>query len=260
MLSLLIDVTKCTGCETCVAACISENKLDNTRAEQDRVLKGTALTANRWCTIEQVADGRFARKSCMHCAEPSCVSACLVGAITKTPQGQVVYDADKCIGCRYCMLACPFHVPTYQWSKTNPIIQKCNFCFERTQQNKEPACAESCPSDVIEFGERDALLAKARNRIQDNKDKYIPHIWGETEFGGTSMLYISDVDLNALHYPDSSTQAIPTLTEPLIHKTPHIGLTVFAGLSGLSWIVNRRNKLMNEPSKKEKSEKENHDE
>jgi len=243
MYAILVDVTKCIGCERCVAACIQVNGLDVHSAETDRATVSDGLSANRFSTVLQVDDGRFARKSCMHCLEPSCVSACLVGGLTKTPKGPVVYDSDKCIGCRYCMMACPFHIPRYEWNKTTPFVKKCDMCFRRLQHGEQPACVEACPKQALIFGQRDDLLRQARDRIQSQREIYHQRIWGEHEFGGTSVLYISDVDLDALGWPAQAAVSIPSLTEPLIHKTPFIGLSVAAGLLSINWIIQRRIKL-----------------
>jgi formate dehydrogenase iron-sulfur subunit len=246
MYSILVDVTKCIACEKCVIACVERNKLNPGLAEHDRATTRDGLSENRLSTILKVSDERFARKSCMHCVEPSCVSACLVGGITKSPEGPVVYDSDKCIGCRYCMLACPFHIPRYQWDKISPLMVKCDMCYDRVIDNRLPACVEACPQGVLEFGERDPLLKTAKTRIQQNPSKYINHIWGEKEFGGTSVMYISDVDLAGIGWPKYEPEAIPRLTEPLIHKTPFIGLSVALGLVSINWIIKRRIKLADE--------------
>ncbi len=240
---LLIDVTKCRGCEECVAACIQQNNKNPLLAESERVVSREGLTANRLTTVAKVGEGRFAKKSCMHCLEPSCVSACLVGGITKRPDGPVVYDPAKCIGCRYCMLACPFHVPRYEWRKTTPYMVKCDMCADRIDEGKRPACAEACPYDAILFGPRRQLLQRASSLIRRYPETYRNHIWGENEFGGTSVLYISDVDLAVLGWPDAIREAIPNLTEPLVHKTPFIGLGMAVSLIALNWIVKRRDKL-----------------
>ena len=243
MYSILIDVTKCTGCEQCATACVSANNLEADKAEADRATSPDGLSANRLSSVLQVSEGHFARKSCMHCLEPSCVSACLVGGITKRPDGPVVYDRDKCIGCRYCMLACPFHIPRYEWEERHPYMKKCAMCFERLDAGQQPACVEACPNQALVFGERDKLLKLARATIRKNPSRYQDHIWGEEEFGGTSVLYISDVDLQALDWPRVQMASIPSLTTSLIEKTPVIGLSVATGLLGLSWIINRRMKL-----------------
>jgi formate dehydrogenase iron-sulfur subunit len=247
MYGILIDVTKCTACEKCVAACTANKGLDPWQADRDRAVTADGLSEYRLSTVLKVADGRFARKSCMHCLEPSCVSACIVGGLTKTPEGPVVYDRDKCIGCRYCMLACPFHVPRYEWDKTVPYMVKCDMCSDRLSRNQPPACVEACPQKALTFGDRDQLLNHARSLIRQNPDRYRQHIWGEKEFSGTSVMYVSDVDLAALGWPAHGAAAIPSLTEPLIHKTPFIGLGVATALLGLNWIIKRRDELVVRP-------------
>ncbi len=243
MYGVLVDITRCLACEKCVIACIKRNDLNLKLAERDRATKRDGLSSNRLSTILKVDDGRFARKSCMHCLEPSCVSACLVGGITKTPAGPVIYDQDKCIGCRYCMLACPFHIPRYQWDKIAPLMIKCDMCYDRIAINQLPACVDACPQNVLKFGDRRTLLKEAHLRIKNKPGLYLDHIWGEKEFGGTSVLYISDVDLSEIGWPDPEPEPIPHLTESLIHKTPFIGLGVAFSLVGINWIVKRRMKL-----------------
>jgi formate dehydrogenase iron-sulfur subunit len=246
MNAILVDVTRCMGCERCVAACVAANELDPQRARSDRATARDGLSANRLLSLVQVEPGRFARFGCMHCLEPSCVAACLVGGITKTPEGPVVYDPDKCIGCRYCMLACPFHVPRYEWAETAPLMVKCGMCFDRLAEGGEPACVEACPHDALVFGPREDLLREAHDRIAAEPEAYLPRVWGEHEFGGTSVLYLSDVDLNALGWPETHTEAIPSLTEPLITKTPLMGASVACSLLGINWVIGRRMKLQAE--------------
>jgi len=243
MKAILVDVTKCTGCEQCVDACILENGLDPVKAQVDRAVTKDGLSDNRLLSVPKVGEGRFVRLSCMHCLEPSCVSACLVGAITKTPDGPVVYDAEKCIGCRYCMLACPFHVPRYEWDETVPFISKCAMCLERQQEGLVPACVEACPNEALRFGERDDLLREAHRTIARGNGRYLDRVWGEEELGGTSVLYISDIDLALAGWPGPQTEAIPALTEPLISKTPFIGMGVMGSLLGINWVIRRRMRL-----------------
>ncbi len=246
MYAILVDVTRCSGCEKCIDACIEANNLDYEKAQVDAVKSRDGLSADRLSTIVKLGDGHFARKSCMHCVEPSCVSACLVGGITKSPDGPVVYDAEKCIGCRYCMLACPFHIPRYEWDSPHPYMMKCAMCFERIKDNKLPACVEACPNQALKFGEREELISEAQKLIKQNPARYKNHIWGEHEFGGTSVIYISDVDLQKLNWPRTAEMSIPELTEPLISKTPFIGLGVMAGVLSLNWVIGRRMKRARE--------------
>ena len=247
---ILVDVTQCTGCEQCVAACIQTNGTDPEQAELDRWKTPDGLSADRLSTVVQVADGRFARKSCMHCLDPSCVSACLVGGITKSAEGPVIYDPEKCIGCRYCMIACPFHIPRYEWDKAVPFMKKCDMCFERLQANQQPACVEACPNQALLFGERKSLLKLAHQRIGSGYSRYVQHVWGEKEFGGTSVLYISDVDLAAMDWPEAFPDPIPELTQSLIEGTPFIGLGVASSLLGINWVIRRRMQLEKENSRR----------
>jgi formate dehydrogenase iron-sulfur subunit len=142
------------------------------------------------------------------------------------------------------MLACPFHIPRYEWDKTAPFMRKCSMCAERIAQGKLPACVEACPQEVMTFGERSDLLRSAQETIRAKPGRYLPRVWGENEFGGTSILFISDVDLDSLGFPEQGAVGIPELTEPLISKTPYIGLSVCFGAWALSAIIERRNRLM----------------
>jgi formate dehydrogenase iron-sulfur subunit len=244
MVGILVDVTKCTGCEKCVAACVAANGLNREAAERERATARDGLSANRLCTVRPLEGGRYARLACMHCLEPSCVAACLVGGLAKAKEGPVVYDSSKCIGCRYCMLACPYHVPRYEWSETIPFVKKCHLCLERLGEGKAPACVEACPQQALTFGERDSLLEKARELVRRQADRYLPKVWGESAWGGTSVLYVSDVDLVAAGWPGEDAASIPSVTEPLIETTPVIGLTVGFGLWAISAFIGRRQKLM----------------
>ena len=135
----------------------------------------------------------FVKLQCMHCQDPACASACIVGALSKKENGTVHYDVSKCIGCRYCMVACPFEIPAYEYhDPITPRVMKCTFCYERVQsENKLPGCAEICPVEAITFGRRSDLLAVARQRIKKNPGQYIDHVYGEKEVGGTSWMYLS---------------------------------------------------------------------
>lgn len=241
MYGILVDIIKCSGCEQCVAACIRENHLNIEKAQTDRVKSLDQLSSNILLSIQEVEKDKFARKSCMHCVDPSCVSACLVGGLTKTEAGPVIYDESKCIGCRYCMIACPFEIPKYQWEKQAPLMKKCEMCFDRIADGMQPACVDACPNNALLFDKREKLIDFAKMKIK--KGGYINHIYGEKEFGGTSVMYISDVSLEKLGWPKNFDEAIPEITDPLIEKTPVIGLSVASSLIGLNWIIGRRNKL-----------------
>ena len=242
--SILTDVTRCIGCEECVAAC----KKANATGEDDAPWKwqgGAAeLSSTRWTTIART-QGRFVRVHCRHCLEPACAAACPVGALHVTPEGAVTYDADVCMGCRYCMVACPFRLTRYEWDSAAPRVRKCVLCHDAVASGRlvEPACTAACPTHATIFGERDGLLAEARRRIRSGPGRYIPHIWGEHEVGGTSVLYISDVDLQAAAWPAAlPRQAVPELATKVLGTVPATFLTVGAAMAGIHWVVRRRDK------------------
>jgi formate dehydrogenase iron-sulfur subunit len=179
----------------------------------------------------------------MHCLEPACASVCPVSALEKTPEGPVVYHANRCIGCRYCMMACPFRVPKYNWENPLPLIKKCTFCAERQAAGLEPACVEACPTDAIVFGRRDELIAEAHRRIQAEPEKYVDHVYGEHEAAGTSALYLSHVPFEKLGFPTLDAQPITARSEAIMSLAPAIfgGAVVLA--SGIYWLTGRRAKM-----------------
>jgi formate dehydrogenase iron-sulfur subunit len=243
--AILTDVTKCIGCEDCVAAC----KKANATGEDDAPWKwqGEAedLSSTRWTTIART-EGRYVRVHCRHCLDPACAAACPVAALYTTESGAVAYNADICMGCRYCMVACPFRMTRYEWESPIPRVRKCVLCYEQIQDGtrKEPACTAECPTEATIFGEREALLAEARRRIEAEPDKYIQHVWGEHEVGGTSVLYISDVDLQAAGWPaELPGHAVPELATRVLGTVPATFLTVGAAMAGIHWVVRRRDKL-----------------
>jgi formate dehydrogenase iron-sulfur subunit len=180
----------------------------------------------------------------MHCEEPACASACLVGAIKKTEAGLVVYDKSKCVGCRYCMMACPHSVPRYEWSKLAPYMKKCDMCSERVMAGKPTACAEACPVQATIFGNRDEILHEARKRVIEDP-KYVPHIYGEREYGGASMLYISDVEFDKLGFVIPKTdEPLPDVSKAALDEAPTVVLVGGTMLAGLYWITNRRREVL----------------
>jgi Fe-S-cluster-containing dehydrogenase component len=141
---------------------------------------------------------RFVKSQCNHCLQPGCASACPVKALEKTANGPVVYHEDRCIGCRYCMLACPFEVPKYTYDKAIPYVKKCEFCPDRQAQGLPPACASVCPSGALQYGTRGKLLDEARKRVYTQPDRYVHHIYGEHEVGGTTWMYLSDAPFDQI--------------------------------------------------------------
>ena len=251
-MAILTDTTKCIGCGECVIACKRTNKLEPEKPR--RWQSDDGLSSRNWTSVVFREDGKFVRKQCRHCIEPACMSVCPVKAFSKTPEGAVVYDPKRCIGCRYCMMACPFGIPRYDWDKSVPYVQKCTLCAPRIAKGEHPACTTACPTKATIYGERDELLAEARKRIRENPGKYVNHVWGEDEVGGTSVLYISDIDLSFLHYGQPlGKKPFPELTEPAMSAVPFAFVGMGAAMAGLHWIFGRRNKL----SKQTKQENEN---
>jgi formate dehydrogenase iron-sulfur subunit len=185
----------------------------------------------------------FTKVQCMHCEHPGCASVCTVGALEKTREGPVVYHADKCIGCRYCQYGCPFGVPKYEWEKTLGLIRKCTFCDDRIADDMEPACVKSCPPGALTFGEREELLTEARRRIAARPEKYINHIYGEKEAGGTSWMYISPVHFETLGFPKLGDEHVTYNSEAILNATPVTIIAAVAALGGLYKLTKRRDEM-----------------
>ena len=230
--AILIDIKRCIGCLGCETAC---KQLHGFSTEPEPTLSETAFT------VVESRNDKFVRKICMHCEEPACASACPVGAIGKLPLGPVVYNAGKCIGCRYCMLACPYSVPRYQWSKLAPFVKKCDMCAERLKTGGQPACVEACPAQASVFGDRDALITEAWNRIRGDSS-YVPHIYGLEEAGGSNVLFISDVPFEsvAMKAAPTGNQPMPTLTASALGDSPKVVIMGGTILSALYWVTQRR--------------------
>ncbi len=233
--ALLVDITKCIGCRQCEQAC---------REGHGQPLDQPAkLTATAFTIIEEHGD-KFVRRMCQHCEEPACASACLVGALTKSELGPVVYNEKKCMGCRYCMVACPYQVPKYEWNKLAPYMRKCDMCYDRLSKGQQTRCAEACPTGATMFGDRDDLLQEAHKRIVENP-AYVKHIYGETELGGASVLYLSDVPFEKLGFAVPPNDGpMPTLSAAALGDTPTVVLVGGSLLAGLYWITQRRREVL----------------
>jgi len=233
--ALLFDSTACIGCEACAAACKEKNNLPRPIEKK--------LTAYTWTVVEQ-RDKAHMRRLCMHCESPTCVSVCPVGAFRKEPNGPVVYDAGRCIGCRYCILACPFDVPKYQWDRAIPIVQKCTMCADWVAAGKEPACASVCPTGATMFGERSALIREARARIAAFPTRYASTVYGVEEVGGTSVLMLTSAPIVKLGFPPiERREPLPLLTWRVLSQVPDFALVGGVLLGGICWITNRRMRL-----------------
>jgi formate dehydrogenase iron-sulfur subunit len=244
--AMLYDATKCIGCRACQNACKDWN---GTAAEPDATGLYDApleLSADTWTLIQLYVEGderSFVKHQCMHCLHPACVSACPVSALQKTADGPVTYNPKRCIGCRYCMVACPFGVPRFEWDKVIPVVAKCTFCNDRLAAGDGPSCAEACPTGALIWGRRGELLAEAKSRLAESPDKYVNHIYGEQDGGGTSVLYLSHVSYEKLGFPELGPQPVPGLNDvlaPIILPTAFIGGTAI--LAGAYYLTSRKGK------------------
>ena len=251
--AMIQDNTRCIGCRACMVACKSWNDLPGDVStffagsgyQNPRDLDPHNYTVITFTGTDAGTKGRpdwvFGRLLCMHCLEPACASACPTTALTKTPDGPVVFNSWRCIGCRYCMQACPFVVPKFDFDSVVPAIHKCTFCADRLSVGKDPACAQVCPTGAITFGDRDDMVKEARKRIAEAPGTYIPHIYGLEEVGGTSVLHLSSVPFEKLGYPANlPDKAPPVLTTKLLHFTPKIFTTVWVTMAVVAMIVKRR--------------------
>ena len=249
-LAVLHDITRCIGCRRCEAGCNAVNELpppekpfdDLTVLEKRRRTSAPAYTVvNRFAPSGAGQPPVFVKKQCNHCLEPACASACFVKAFTKTPEGPVIYNPDVCVGCRYCMIACPFEIPAYEYHKAlDPRITKCTLCYPRIKEGKLPGCVEACPTEALVFGTRDELIRMARDRISAHPGRYKEHIYGEHEMGGTSWLYIAGQPFEKLGMrEDLGTAAAGQLTSGALGAVPMvIGLWPVL-LTGI-WAINQR--------------------
>ena len=243
--AVLVDTTNCVGCRSCELACSEANKLPDPPSDVDfqslRTTGPDQFTVVNMASVKSPGgDDRYAKTQCMHCVEPACASGCVVRALEKKADGPVVYHADRCLGCRYCMVACPFGVPKYECTTAVPIVRKCTFCAERQAEGKPPACAEACPAGALTFGKRAELIEEAKKRIYGSPGKYVPRIYGEQEAGGTSWLYISDVPLESLHLPQNvSNTSYPELADRALSAVPFV-ITLWPPLLMGLWAMNKR--------------------
>jgi formate dehydrogenase iron-sulfur subunit len=253
-MGVLVDTTVCIGCRRCEWACKKAHDLPTPSidAYDDRnVFKEMRRPTDKALTVlnEFPIAGKFpidVKYQCMHCDHPACVSACIVGAFSKQENGAVIWDTGKCIGCRYCMIACPFQIPAFEYDK--PLwadIKKCDFCYNRTKEGNIPACTEICPVEAITYGRRDDLVKTAHQRIRLYPDRYIDRVFGEYEVGGTAWIYLASKDFKDLGFPKLGKEPAPGVSEAIQHGVfsyflPPIAL--YALLGGVMWINKNRKK------------------
>ena len=256
---VLFDNTRCIGCRKCEEACNKVNDLptperpfsDLSILNTKRRTTAKAYTVvNRYDDLDSPKSPVFSKNQCNHCQEPACASACFVRAFTKTETGAVTYDASVCVGCRYCMIACPFEIPTYEYdSAFEPRIMKCTMCHPRIVKGQLPGCVDSCPAGALTYGKRGDLLKIARRRIEKYPEQYQDHIYGENEMGGTSWLYISGVPFSDVDMrEDLGIKSAPEYTKGALSGVPIVVGLWPVLLTGIYAMSKRKEKIASEES------------
>ena len=251
--AVLHDTTKCIGCRSCEQACNQVNALPKPEepfddlsvlAEKRRTSAGAYTVVNRFFDASGQTV-RYLKTQCNHCLEPACVSACFVKALQKDPSGAVRYEASLCVGCRYCMIACPFEIPAYEYDEPlTPRVRKCTLCRPRIMAGKLPGCVQGCPTRALSFGRRQELIGTARQRITEHPDQYQNHIYGEHEMGGTNWLYLSAVPFSRIGMrEDLGTTSAPELTSGALAAVPMVAGLWPVLLAGLYAISRRKEAL-----------------
>ena len=245
---VLVDTTRCIGCRSCEVACSVTNDNFVPDIKKDNALEKVRDTTEKQFTIVnkfKTEKGEvFVKRQCMHCWQPACVAACLVNAMFKTKEGPVTWDGDRCMGCRFCMVSCPFDVPKAEYHSWNPRIMKCHMCYDRLKAGQRPACVEACPTDTLMFGPKRDLMEVARHRVYNHPDKYVHSIYGENEVGGTGWLYLSAVPFEQIGFKTNlGTTPYPEYTKQFLVSVPMVLFGVPALLLGLSQLSDRKNEV-----------------
>ena len=219
---LLYDATKCVGCKACTVKCREVNDLPPDTSYYGGGLYDAPDGLNeRTKTViqlyQEAGQSSYVKKQCMHCIDPACVGACMLGALHKGDYGAVSWEGAKCVGCRYCEVACPFNVPKYEWSKLAPKIVKCELCRDRLAKGQEPGCSEVCPRKAVIYGKYHDLLDEAHRRLAAHPDKYVQKVYGEHELGGTQVLYLSHVPFEKLGFRFDTDKPVPETQQAVQH-------------------------------------------
>ena len=227
---VLHDVSRCIGCRQCEKGCNAVNNLPAPEVpfeDHSVTFKKRRTTPTAWTVVNRYDLGNndfvFRKIQCFHCNDPACASACFTKCYVKNPDGSVHYEGSQCVGCRYCMVACPFYIPTFEYEEAfDPLIKKCTFCEDRLKEGKLPGCVEACPMGALTFGRRKDLIKIARQRIEKDPEKYVDYIYGEHDAGGTAWMVIVPKPKDAPQIPTGNASA----AAPLMHK---VGLDTHLG-------------------------------
>ena len=242
---VLYDSTRCVGCQSCEIACAEEHKLPepdpNDYPTTKEVRKANENRRSVINAYETSKGERYIKNQCMHCNQPACASACLTQAMHKTEEGPVIWRDNKCMGCRYCMVSCPYDVPKFEYHSSNPNIEKCNMCFDRIKEGLQPACVENCPAEALTFETRRELLAEAHRRISSNPKTYYDGIYGENEAGGTGFLILSAVPFEEIGLNTKlQNKSYPELTKGFLYSVPSVFVLLPAILLGIFKATKKR--------------------
>jgi formate dehydrogenase iron-sulfur subunit len=255
---MLYDSTKCIGCKACMVACNEANDLPPDTALSDgrwqMPLDLNERTKNIIKLYQDPNSGSYAfvKRQCMHCLDPACASACMLGALKKREFGIVSYDPSLCVGCRYCEMACPFNVPKFEWAKVMPKIVKCELCNHRIAKGQIPACCEVCPVGAVIYGKYTDLLNEAHARLKEHPERYVQKVYGESEVGGTQVLYLAGVDFAKLGLPAYGPNPVPTAVREVFQEIYQGVVPILALYALLAAVMMRsRRQLTGEGQEKE---------
>jgi Fe-S-cluster-containing dehydrogenase component len=262
---MLYDSTLCIGCKTCVVKCREANGMTPQKTKADHGLHDmqTDLDYDTKTVIKlfrnQESEGpafSFIKQQCMHCLDPACVSACMLGSLQKREHGVVTYDVNLCVGCRYCQIACPFGVPKFDFSSATPTIVKCEMCMPRLKEGKEPGCTEVCPRKAVIYGKREDLLKEAHARLARQPGRYQPKVYGEHDAGGTQVLYLNPkgIPFEKVGLPVLGDESVPHLSDT-VQETVYQGMLTPAALfAGLAFIIRKNHKHEHDEKHDDKKE------
>ena len=233
---ILYDSTRCIGCQSCEMACAEAYGFPLPEDYPEAgVVRKTSTTQRVAINAFETSKGeQYMRTACNHCSSPACASACLTKAMLKTEEGPVIWRGDKCMGCRSCMIACPFNVPKFEYDSPNPKIEKCRMCYEKLQEGEIPVCVANCPAEALTFGKRRELIEIANERIYSDPDTYHHEIYGEHEAGGTGVMYLTAVPQEVLGLKTNlGTVPYPERNKTFLYSVPAVLVLWPAFLLGL---------------------------
>jgi len=247
--AIYYDASKCTACKACQISCKQWNQLPSpleqpgwtgsyespARNSGDTWLR---TTFNEVTTADGKVGWAFGRDACQHCTEAACVKVCPTSAMHYTDDGTVGLSAEKCIGCKYCIAACPFDIP--QFSEREGISRKCWQCQNRTQNGLSPACVAICPTGALQYGERSAMISLAKDRVEDIKSaRPEAMVYGDTQMDGLHVIQMLPYGAEAHGMPVAPAERVVNAIETLLRPLTVVGVLGLAGVALASFIGGR---------------------